>query len=176
AAKSKTGVRGLMQITHDTGTEFGLGEEEFYDPYRQIVTAAKILVSRINKAGGDLEEGLAHYGDPAVKDYAKRVLGERSKVLGIETQADFVGPPAPVETIEDPAGQERVANANKEIDAITLRNEKSLAALEIEKEELDQIKQRIALVHQAGRVVLNFGQDFAAAIASVIQNFVTGSG
>jgi hypothetical protein len=97
-ATSKTGVRGLMQITGPTAQQYGLPEELHMDPAAQITTAGKILGHHYGETG-DLAKAYARYGDPKQTGYADEVMKRYTRMGGAPaaqaTPGEEMGPPFP---------------------------------------------------------------------------------
>jgi hypothetical protein len=104
---SRTGVRGLAQITRQAWKEVAPEIPYTTDPATQIEVAGRILERNLHATGGNLAAAVARYGDPRDRLYAGRVLAslplyqvqpmspERLGVLTPEHRQALSVPPAP---------------------------------------------------------------------------------
>jgi hypothetical protein len=87
-AKSKTGVKGLMQFTRDTGRAYGLmTDEDRLNPEKNIEAGAHLLSDLLTTTKGDLPKALAIYNagtydfDKIAKTQGKKKLRETSEYV-----------------------------------------------------------------------------------------------
>ncbi len=94
--KSRTGVRGPMQITQGFWKDYGEGRPYSTDPFDQMVVAGRGLSTLIQRHGGDLQAAIAAYGDPEDTGYAKRVLDKMPSAA--KSPATLTSPPTTTPT------------------------------------------------------------------------------
>jgi hypothetical protein len=75
-AVSPTGVRGLMQITKETGRPYGLTDANRMDPAKQVDVAGHYMKDLLERRRGDLRSALSDYGGESLwhNRYADRVM------------------------------------------------------------------------------------------------------
>jgi soluble lytic murein transglycosylase-like protein len=115
-AKSKTGVRGLMQVSRDTFQAFGPKGASRTNPEASVAAGTAYLAHLLDKYQGDAVRALAHYnsGGAAGRNPLKaRKQGREyvEKILNIDLKKDFVPGKFQAEPFPEPAQPEPVEPA-----------------------------------------------------------------